>query len=90
MHRRPSRDSGGIFPEGESPAAAPHVRIDVESTGWNSTADLVRIVRDELPASVTFDLWVAGTRAWPNPDAVATPTGQLPVSAAQMEGRADG
>jgi phage tail-like protein len=30
------RDSGGIFPEGESPAAAPHVRIDVESTGWNS------------------------------------------------------
>jgi phage tail-like protein len=84
------RDSGGIFPEGESPAAAPHVRIDVESTGWNSTADLVRIVRDELPASVTFDLWVAGTRAWPTQEAAATRSGQLPVRATTSEAGADG
>ena len=73
------RDSGGVFAEGESPAAAPHVRIDIGSTGWNSAADLVRIVRDELPATVTFDLWVAGERVWPTAAPVGTRSGQLPT-----------
>lgn len=72
------RDSGGVFAEGESPAAEPHVRLDVESAGWNSPADLVRIVRDELPATVTFDLWIAGERVWPSADALAMRTGALP------------
>jgi hypothetical protein len=72
------RDSGGVFAEGESPAAEPHVRLDVESAGWNSVADLVRIVRDELPATVTFDLWVAGERVWPSAEALAMRTGALP------------
>ncbi len=72
------RDSGGVFAEGESPAATPHVRLDVESAGWNTTADLVRIVRDELPATVTFDLWVAGERVWPTEAALAVRTGALP------------
>jgi phage tail-like protein len=72
------RDSGGVFPEGESPAAPPHVRLDIESLGWNSAADLVRIIRDELPATVTFDLWVAGERVWPTAEAVAARSGSLP------------
>src|SRR6056297_1843027 len=72
------RDSGGVYPEGESPAAAPHVRLDMESTGWNSPADLVRIIRDELPATVTFDLWVAGERVWPTDEASSVRTGALP------------
>lgn len=72
------RDSGGVFAEGESPAAAPHVRLDVESAGWNTPADLVRIVRDELPATVTFDLWIAGERVWPTDEAMAVRTGALP------------
>ncbi len=75
------RDSGGVFPEGESPAAPPHVRLDVESAGWNSVADLVRIIRDELPATVTFDLWIAGERVWPNDEQFAARTGQLPLAA---------
>lgn len=72
------RDSGGIFPEGESPAAPPHVRLDIESAGWNSVDDLVRIIRDELPATVTFDLWIAGERVWPTEEQLAVRTGRLP------------
>jgi phage tail-like protein len=75
------RDSGGVFAEGESPTAPPHVRLDVESSGWNSVGDLVRIVRDELPATVTFDLWVGGERVWPTDAVGATRTGQLPQAA---------
>jgi len=84
------RDSGGVFPEGESPAAAPHVRLDVESAGWNSVADLIRIVRDELPATVTFDLWVAGERVWPTEDALTARTGQLPRPQVPAGGPNDG
>jgi len=72
------RDSGGIFPEGESPAAPPHVRLDIESPGWNSVPDLIRIIRDELPAMVVFDLWIAGDRVWPTDEAMAVRSGQLP------------
>jgi phage tail-like protein len=72
------RDSGGVFPEGESPAAPPHVRLDIQSTGWNSADDLVRIIRDELPATVTFDLWIGGERIWPTAEQLAMRTGQLP------------
>ena len=67
-----------IFPEGESPAAPPHVRLEIESAGWNSVPDLVRIVRGELPATVTFDLWIAGERVWPTDEQLAARTGQLP------------
>lgn len=84
------RDSGGVFAEGESPAAAPHVRIDIGSTGWNSPADLVRIIRDELPATVTFDLWVADERIWPNDDVGATRVGQLPAPVSSKETVSDG
>jgi phage tail-like protein len=59
------RDSGGVFHEGEAPAAEPHVRLEVESTGWAQEADLIRIVKAELPASVTFELLVAGRTIWP-------------------------
>jgi phage tail-like protein len=75
-------DSGGVWPEGESPHSAPHVRIDLESRGWLSDGDLVRIVRAELPATASFDLWVAGVRVHANDDPVATAearVGQLPV-----------
>ena len=75
-------DSGGTWPEGESPHSAPHVRIDMSSAGWLSTSDLIRIVRDELPATVSFDLWVAGRRVWPaEPLPPAEHPGYLPTPA---------
>lgn len=75
------RDSGGVFAEGESPAAPAHVRLDVESAGWNSVTDLIRIIRDELPATVTFDLWVGGEHVWPTEGPLEARTGQLPRAA---------
>lgn len=58
-------DSGGVYPEGESPGGPPHVRIDVDSSGFAGDTDLVRIVRDELPADATFNLFIAGRQIWP-------------------------
>jgi phage tail-like protein len=58
-------DGGGIFPEGETPPDTAHVRLFVESSGWATEADLLRIVKAELPASVTFELYVGGERIWP-------------------------
>jgi phage tail-like protein len=58
-------DSGGVYHEGEAPAAPPHVRLEIESTGWLDDAGLVQIVRNELPATVTFELLVAGRTIWP-------------------------
>jgi phage tail-like protein len=60
-------DSGGVYHEGEAPAAPPHVRLEVESTGWANDSDLVEIVKAELPATVTFELLVSGRRLWPTP-----------------------
>lgn len=75
-------DSGGVWPEGESPNSSPHVRIDLARTGWLSDTDLVRIIRDELPATVSFDVWAAGRRLYPPddlPPADAPRVGQLPA-----------
>lgn len=58
-------DSGGVYPEGESPNAPPHVRIAVDSTGWATEDDLIVMVRSELPASVTFELRIGDDLVWP-------------------------
>lgn len=60
-------DNGGVFAEGEAPHGPPTVLIEVESSGFVAPADLVRIVRDELPATVSFRLLVAGAEIWPTP-----------------------
>lgn len=67
-------DGGGVFPEGGAPADPGHVRLAVESSGWATEADLLRIVRGELPASVTFELFVGGHRIWPPTPAGLTAT----------------
>jgi phage tail-like protein len=60
-------DSGGVYRAGKAPLRDPHVTIDVPSRGWATEADLIRIVRSELPASVTFDLSIAGRTIHPQP-----------------------
>lgn len=94
------RDSGGVFAEGEAPGGPAHVRLDVERLGWRSPnrptqsdlslPDFVRIVRDELPATVTFDLWVAGQRMWPSADEPPARTGHRPAAAQADLSSADG
>lgn len=72
-------DNGGVYPEGEAPVTDPHVVLRIESTGWATERDVLRIVRAELPASVTFELFVGDRQLWPT-DA---PFGSVaPVSAA--------
>lgn len=73
------QDTGGVFAEGEAPGAPAQVRIDVASTGWNRRDDLIRIVRAELPASVTFDMWVATEHVWPPADPTTETLGHLPA-----------
>lgn len=58
-------DSGGVYLEGESPGAAGHVVVRVTQLGLAEEDDLVEIVRNELPASVTFELFVGLGRLWP-------------------------
>jgi len=58
-------DSGGVYLEDEAPEMAPHVRIALPTSGPATTQDLLRIIREELPASVTFELDIGGTRVHP-------------------------
>ncbi len=60
-------DSGGVYRDGHAPQNDPHVEIDVPSRGWATEADLIRIVRSELPASVTFELSIDGRTIHPQP-----------------------
>jgi phage tail-like protein len=73
-------ETGGIFQEGESPPDIGHVVLQVRSTGWATEADLLRIVRSELPASVTFELYVGDRRIWP-----PEPSDEGPTEEAAME-----
>lgn len=62
------RDNGGVYPEGQAPGATGrHVEISVASPGWTTPEHLVALITEELPASVTFELWVGGARLWPAP-----------------------
>ncbi|MDH4145761.1 MAG: phage tail protein [Acidimicrobiia bacterium] len=65
-------DTGGVFREGEAPREPGHVVIGVHTTGWTTEDHLVRMVRAELPATVTFELWVGQRRAWPEPQELSS------------------
>jgi phage tail-like protein len=69
---------GGIYQEGESPANVGHVVLRVASAGWATEPDLLRIVRSELPASITFELFVGDRRLWPpEPDEPPAPVPEM-------------
>jgi len=83
-------DSGGIFVAGEAGHRAPHVWMRVQSTGWIREEDFVEVIRDEIPANVTFELFVGDRQLWPRPTspslafpAAPTTTMQVPVAAAE-------
>lgn len=71
------RDNGGVHREGAAPVVAPHVEISVASAGWTTPEHLVALITEELPASVTFELWVGGARLWPAPAHPVTPPAAL-------------
>lgn len=55
-------DGGGIWIEGEAPEDYAWVRMKVQGTGHLSEDEFVALVRDEVPAHVRAELWVAGRR----------------------------
>ncbi len=59
------KESGGIFTEGHAGLRPPFVQIQVPSTGWMPEGDFIALVADELPANVTWELFVAGRQVWP-------------------------
>ena len=61
-------DSGGVYTDQKVPPTAPFVRMTVPTPTWATVPDLLRIVRSELPASVTFELIVDGRVVFPTPD----------------------
>ena len=58
-------DTGGVWAEGESTAAPPHVRLEMRGSSWAAPSDVVSIVRAEVPASVTFELRIDDRLVWP-------------------------
>jgi len=58
-------ESGSIRPDNGEPAPPPSVVMRVGSTGGMPVGEFVGVVRDELPANVAFEIWVAGERVWP-------------------------
>ncbi|MCU1483328.1 MAG: hypothetical protein JWN67_74 [Actinomycetia bacterium] len=64
-------DSGGVYPEGEAPVNRGHVHIEVLSRGWATEDDLVALIQSDLPASVSFELFVGDQRLWPKEHAMA-------------------
>lgn len=77
------QDSGGVFAKEEAPGGPPHVRLDVQSSGWNKVDDLIRIVRAELPATVTFDMWIGSDQVWPRRAPEMATTGHRAGTASQ-------
>jgi phage tail-like protein len=55
-------DGGGIWIEGDAPEDFAWVRMSVQGTGHLSEDEFVALVRDEVPAHVRAELWVAGRR----------------------------
>lgn len=70
-------DTGGIFARTDppTPARPAHVKMSVETTGWSTAADLLRIVSGELPVNVTFELVVGGRTIHPPANIAALAVG---------------
>ena len=67
-------DSGGVYLEGEAPGAPPHVVVRISALGLAEKDDLVEILGNELPAPVTFELFIGDERVWPMAAPVVSPS----------------
>lgn len=59
-------ESGGIGREGTLGNRPPHVVVKVESVGWMRPDEFVALVADEVPANVTFELYLGERQLWPH------------------------
>ena len=58
-------DDGGVYREDQVADGVGHVVVRVQTTGLTSEEHLVELVRHELPATVTFELYVGERQLWP-------------------------
>ena len=58
-------DTGGVFRQGEVRRRPAQVVVRVQKAGWLSEADLVELVRDEVPANVDLQLFIGDRRIFP-------------------------
>lgn len=61
-------ETGGVWREGDSPMAPPHVEVRAWSSRWATPADFVALVRDEIPAHVPVAIFLDGELLWPRLD----------------------
>lgn len=64
-------DSGGVYPEGEAPQNVGGIHVEVLSLGWATEDDLVALIQADLPAAVSFELFVGDRKLWPREPAMA-------------------
>jgi phage tail-like protein len=57
-------EGGGIWPAGDAPEGTAWVTMRVQSTGDLELDDFVDVVRDEVPAHVHTELYVASQLVW--------------------------
>ncbi len=53
-------DSGGVFRTGQAPPNQKHVVVRIRTNGGVDDQSLLRLVREEMPVDVSFDLLIAG------------------------------
>lgn len=61
-------EGGGVWSAGEAPTDTAWVRLRADSTGLLAEAEFVDVVRDEVPAHVRAELYVAGRLVWSSDD----------------------
>jgi phage tail-like protein len=72
-------ESGGILREGEAGDRPPFVRVRVASIGVLSVEDFIALVSDEIPANVTYELFLGDECLWPRPGDTNLSTAALPL-----------
>ncbi len=60
-------ESGGVFRLGRAPLDQGWVRIKVPNAGNLRPTSLIDLVRDEIPAHLHVELWIADERVWATP-----------------------
>ena len=59
-------DTGGVYRQFQAPEVQPrHVRVLINAVGWTTEEHILTLLREELPAEVTFELRIGGRQVWP-------------------------
>ncbi len=57
-------EGGGVWPAGEAPHDTAWVKVHLDTSGLLAEAEIVEVVRDEVPAHTRAELYVGGRLVW--------------------------